>query len=194
MLKSPTLLVGILGFLVAVAWFAFGGWLSGVKSVPPMAPVSTLPAPPLLPVAPVSQPVAPAHPVSVPVVQPIRIQGGVLTEVHGAPQWLYVSESGRIMTDEEIAMVSGGIVNARMDRGVRILSGSGVLWGGAASTPTASSPIPVGGGVLPAPTVATTGAEERAPGEEAPPVPAGHRAKDLLASPPGLLATPPDLR
>ena len=34
------------------------------------------------------------------------------------------------MTDEEIAMDSGGIVNARMDRGVRILYGSGVIWGG----------------------------------------------------------------
>ncbi len=37
MLKSPTLLVGILGLLVAVAWFAFGGWLSGVKPVPAAA-------------------------------------------------------------------------------------------------------------------------------------------------------------
>ena len=35
------------------------------------------------------------------------------------------------MTDEEIAGESGGMVNAsRMDRGVRILSGTGVLWGG----------------------------------------------------------------
>jgi len=114
-----------------------------------------------------------------------------LTEVHGVPQWLYVSESGRIMTDEEIAMVSGGIVNARMDRGVRILSGSGVVWGGDVSTPAAS--IPTGGGVVPAPAIATMGAEERASVEEAPPVPAGHGTKDLLATPPGLLASPPGL-
>jgi zona occludens toxin (predicted ATPase) len=34
MLKSPTLLIGALGLVVAIAWFAFGGWLSGVKPVP----------------------------------------------------------------------------------------------------------------------------------------------------------------
>ena len=129
MLKSPTVLVGALGLVVAVAWFAFGGWLSGAKP-PQAAAVSTLPPPPPLPAAQEPQPVvAAAQLVSVPVVQPVRIQGGLLTEVQGAPQWLYVSESGRIMTDEEIAMVSGGIVNARMDRGVRILSGPG--WCGA---------------------------------------------------------------
>ena len=191
MLKSPTLLVGLLGFVVAIAWFAFGGWLSGVKPVP-AATVSTLPPPSPLSAVPVSQPVAPVPPVSVPVVHPVRIQGGLLTEVHGSPQWLYVSESGRILTDDENAMVSGGIVNARVDRGVRILFGSGVVWGGAASTLPAS--IPLSGGLLPAPAVATMGAEERASVEEAPPVPAGHGAKDLLATPPGLLATPPDLR
>ena len=124
MLKSPTLIIGVLGLLVVVAWFAFGGWHSGVKPVPPAAALSTLPAPPLVPAAPASQAVAPV-PVAAPVIQPIRIHGGVLTEVHGSSQWLYVSESGRILTDDEIAMVSGGIVNARMDRGVRILYGSG---------------------------------------------------------------------
>ena len=77
MLKSPTLLIGLLGLLVAVAWFAFGGWLSGVKPVPTVA-VSPLPAPPLLPVAPVSQPVSSDPPVSVPMVHPVRIQGGLL--------------------------------------------------------------------------------------------------------------------
>ncbi len=191
MLKSPTVLIGILGLLVAVAWFAFGGWLSGAKPVPTEA-VSTIPAPPQLPLAATSQSVSPDPPISVPMVHPVRIQGGLLTEANGSPQWLYVSESGRIMTDEEIAMVSGGIVNARMDRGVRILFGSGVLWGGEVSTPALSDSV--SGMVLPASTVAIRGAEERASVEEAPPVPAGHGAKDLLTSPPGLLATPPDLR
>ena len=187
MLKSPTLLIGLLGFVVAAAWFAFGGWLSGGKSVP--VAVSTLPAPPPLPAAPSSQPVAPV-PVAVRVIQPVRIHGGLLTEVHGSPQWLYVFESGRIMTDEEIAMVSGGIVNARMDRGVRILYGSGVMWGGTGSQ--SGETVASGGAVIPVPAVAIRGAEERAPVEEAPPVSAGHR--DLLATPPGLLATPPDVR
>ena len=190
MWKSPTVLIGLLGLVVAVAWFAFGGWLSGVKPVP-AATVATLPAAPPMLVAPTSQPVV-SVPVAVPIVHPVRIQGGLLTEVHGSPQWLYVSESGRILTDEEIAMISGGIVNARMDRGVRLLFGSGVVWGGAASTAVASHSV--SDGVMPAPTVALREAEERAPGEEAPPVPAGPGAQDLLATAPGLLATPPDLR
>ena len=182
MLKSPTLIVGLLGLLVAVTWFAFGGWLSGVKPVPPAAALSTLPAPPPVSAAPASQAVAPV-PVAAPVIQPIRIHGGVLTEVHGSSQWLYVSESGRIMTDDEIAQESGGIVNARMDRGVRILSGSGVMWGGAAAQ--SGEAVATRGSVIPVPTVAIRGAEERASVEEAPPVPAGHGAKDLLATPPG---------
>ncbi len=189
MLKSPTLIIGLLGLFVAVGWFAFGGWLSGGKPISPA--VSTLPAPPPLPAAPSSQPVAPV-PVAVPVIQPVRIHGGLLTEVNGSPQWLYVSESGRIMTDEEIAMVSGGIVNARMDRGVRILYGSGVMWGGTASQSGVA--VASNGSVNPVPTVAIRGAEERAPMEESPPVSAGHGPTDLLATPPGMLATPPDLR
>jgi zona occludens toxin len=183
MLKSPTLIFGVLGLLVAVTWFAFGGWLSGVKPVPSTAAVSTLPAPPPLPAAPASQPVSPV-PVAVPVIQPVRIQGGLLAEVNGSPQWLYVSESGRIMTDDEIAQESGGIVNARMDRGVRILYGSGVMWGGTASQ--SGETVASGGAVIPVPAVAIRGAEERAPVEEAPPVSAGHGPTDLLATPPDL--------
>ena len=191
MLKSPTLIVGILGLLVAVAWFAFGGWLSGVKPVSAVA-TSNLSIPPLVPVASVSQPMVPAHRVSVPVVHPVRIQGGLLTDVHGVSQWLYVSESGRIMTDEEIALLSGGMVNARMDRGVRMLYGSGVIWGGAVSP--FGEAVGSGGSVMPVPAVADRGTEERASVEEAPPVPAGPGANDLLATPPGLLASPPELR
>jgi len=190
MLKSPTVLVGGLGLVVAVAWFAFGGWLSGAKP-PQAAVVSTLPPPPPLPVATESQPVTPAPPVSVPVVQPVRIQGGLFTEVQGVPQWLYVSESGRIMTDEEIAILSGGIVNARMDRGTRILYGSGVIWGGA--TVPSSEAVASVGSVMPVPSVTTLGTQERISVNEAPPVPAGNGVKDLLATPPGLLASPPGL-
>ena len=189
MLKSPTVLIGGLGLVVAVAWFAFGGWLSGAKP-PQAAVVSTLQPPPPLPVAKESEPVAPAPPVSVPAIQPARIQGGLLTEVQGVPQWLYVSESGRIMTDEEIAILSGGIVNARMDRGIRILYGSGVVWGGATSP--SGEALALAGSILPVPALAK-GIEERIPVDDAPSAPAGHGAKDLLATPPGLLASPPGL-
>ena len=190
-LKSPTLLIGLIGLVVAVAWFGSGQWLTpsadvvARQSQGDRQSAVVLPPPPALPL--LASPV-----VHAPAVHPVRIQGGLLTEVNGSPQWLYVSESGRIMTDEEIAMVSGGIVNARMDRGVRILSGSGVLWGGEASKPVAS--ILLGGGVLPVPALAKMGTEERSPVDDPHPMPAGNGAKDLLASPPGLLATPPDLR
>lgn len=82
-LKSPTLLVGGLGLVVAVGWFAFGGWLSGAKPAQAVA-VSKLPlAPPPLPAFPVSQPVAPV-PVAVPsAVRPVRIQGGMTTRQGG---------------------------------------------------------------------------------------------------------------
>ena len=133
---------------------------------------------------------APAPPVSVPVVQPVRIQGGLFTEVQGVPQWLYVSESGRIMTDEEIAILSGGIVNARMDRGIRILYGSGVVWGGATSP--SGEALALAGSILPVPALAK-GIEERIPVDDAPPAPAGNGAEGLLVSPSGLLASPPGL-
>jgi hypothetical protein len=77
MLKSPTLLIGGLGLVVAVAWFAFGGWLSGAKPVPAVS-VSKLPPPPTLPAFQQSQPVTPV-PVRCPDSASVRIQGGMTT-------------------------------------------------------------------------------------------------------------------
>src|SRR5438132_10382830 len=129
MLKSPTLLVGVLGLVVAVGWFAFGGWLSGAKPAP-AASVVKLPPPPALPV---SQPVAPML-VAVPsAVRPVRIQGGMTTIRSGEIVWLWVSEEGHLMTEDEIAGESGGTVSSRMVRGVRVLSGTGVIYGGTRS-------------------------------------------------------------
>ena len=137
-LKSPTLLVGGLGLVVAVGWFAFGGWLSGAKPVPAAA-VSKLPPPPPLPAVPVSQPVAPV-PVAVPsAVRPVRIQGGMTTIRGGEVVWLWVSDEGRLMTEDEIAGESGGTVSSRLVRGVRVLSGTGVLYGGTRSEPAFAS-------------------------------------------------------
>ncbi len=128
MLKSPTLIIGALGLLVAVAWFAFGGWLSGVKPVP-VAAISILPSPPPLHSSPVSQPAA-GVPVVVPAtVHPIRIQGGMTTQQGGKTVWLWVSDEGRLMTEDEIAGESGGTVSSRMVRGVRVLTGTGVIYG-----------------------------------------------------------------
>lgn len=187
-LKSPTMILGLVGLCGAALWFGTGHWLTPSADVLArqahqhnVMKLESLPPPPSLPAV-VGSSVEP------PAVHPVRIQGGLLTEVNGVPQWLYVSESGRIMTDEEIAMVSGGIVNARMDRGVRVLSGSGVIWGGESATQVATAV-----GSFPVPALAKQGVEERAPVGEVQPVPAGSSGTDLLATPPGILATPPPL-
>lgn len=55
-LNSPTVLIVGLGLVVAVAWVAFGGWLSGAKPIPAAA-MSKLPLAPPLPAFHGSQPV-----------------------------------------------------------------------------------------------------------------------------------------
>jgi hypothetical protein len=195
MLKSPTLLVGVLGLVVAVAWVAFGGWLSGAKPIPAAA-VSKLPPPPSLPAAQGSQPVAPV-PVAVPsAVRPVRIQGGMTTRRDGQVVWLWVSDEGHLMTEEEIAGESGGTVSSRIVRGVRVLSGTGVRYGGTRSEPAfASGMVP-----LSSPEIPTRDSSMSAAAVEPPPAAVPGRTDPLatppglLASPPGLLATPPDLR
>ena len=186
MLKSPTLIMGILGLLVAIAWFAFGGWLSGAKPVP-AATISTIPASPPLPSVQASQLVA-GVPVVVPSpVHPIRIQGGMTTKQGGETVWLWVSDEGRLMTEDEIAGESGGTVSSRLVRGVRVLSGTGVRYGGMRSEQafvqnqiSSSVESPAHESAL------------RAPAVEPPPS-VTHGRADLLASPPGLLASPPGL-
>jgi hypothetical protein len=110
--------------------------------------------------------------------------------------WLWVSDEGHLMTEDEIAAESGGTVSSRMVRGVRVLSGTGVLYGG-----TRSEPALVSG--LVSSSAAESPARDHAPSTAAvePPAAAGPGRADplatppgLLASPPGLVATPPDLR
>jgi zona occludens toxin len=195
-LKSPTLIVGGLGLVVAVGWFAFGGWLSGAKPAPAAAVSKLPPPPPPLPAAKGSQPVA-GVPLAVPsAVRPVRIQGGMTTLRGGEVVWLWVSDEGHLMTEEEIAGESGGTVSSRMVRGVRVLSGTGVLYGGTRSEQAyASASVRSSSAEMPA----SNSAASTAPGE--PPAAAVPGRTDLLAtppgllaSPPGLLATPPDLR
>ena len=126
MLNSPTVLIGGLGLVVAVGWFAFGGWLSGAKPAPAVA-VSTLsPSPPLPAVPPPAQPVTGVPPNAGTPVRPVRIHGGLTTIREGEVVWLWVSEDGQLMTEDEIAGESGGTVTSRMVRGVRVLTGTGV--------------------------------------------------------------------
>ena len=188
MLKSPTLLVGILGLLVAVAWFAFGGWLSGVKPVP-AATISTVPASPSLPSVQASQPIS-AAPIVVPAtVHPIRIQGGMTTKQGSETVWLWVSDEGRLMTEDEIAGESGGTVSSRLVRGVRVLSGTGVRYGGMRSEQAGVSDL------VPLSSVESPAREHPLNTAAVEPPPAtGPGRSDLLSSPPGLLVSPPDLR
>ena len=187
MLKSPTLIIGALGLLVAIVWFAFGGWLSGVKPGP-VAAASTIPAPSPLPSAQASQPISGA-PIVVPAtVHPIRIQGGMSTSRGGETVWLWVSDEGRLMTEDEIAGESGGTVSSRLVRGVRVLSGTGVRYGGMRSE-QAFVPNVIPSSSAESPTIdslVTTVAVE-------PPPAVAPGRPDLLASPPGLLASPPGL-
>ncbi len=188
MLKSPTVIVGGLGLVMAVAWFAFGGWLSGAK--PPQASVvSTLPPLPPLPAVHAVQPVVGAPSIAGAPVRPIRIQGGMTTIRGGKVEWLWVSEDGHLMTEDEIAGESGGTVSSRLVRGVRVLSGTGVIYGGTRSeSAVAAGMVPSSSAEFPA----SDRAVSRAPVEEPAPA-AAPRGTEILASPPGILASPPGL-
>ena len=96
MLKSPTLLIGGLGLVVAVGWFAFGGWLSGAKPAPAAAVSKLSPPPPLPAVQPPAQPVTAPPPIANPPVRPVRIHGGMTTIRGGEKVWLWVSEDGHV--------------------------------------------------------------------------------------------------
>jgi len=190
-LNSPTLIIGGLGFVVAVTWFAFGGWLSGAKPVRAAA-VATLPPPPI----PVAQPPEATTPVAVPTtVTPIRIHGG-MTAIRGSERvWLWVSDRGQVMTEEEIAAESGGTVSSRMVRGVRVLSGTGVLYGGASSDSPddsrtwnrgAAEPGTTSAAALAAPPVEPPSPSSSGPTTAEPP-PYVPQHPGILATPPGLL-------
>jgi hypothetical protein len=196
MLKSPTVLIGGLGLVVAIGWFAFGGWLSGAKPAPTAA-ISRLPAPPpLLAGPPLAQPVTGVPPIAGSPVRPVRIHGGMTTMRDGAVVWLWVSEDGQLMTEAEIAGESGGTVSSRMVRGVRVLTGTGVIYGGTRADTTdttnllervaaerAGSPAPA----LSAPSVGPSapGPSGETPAPDPPPFVPQHPG--ILATPPGLL-------
>lgn len=172
-LKSPMVLMGVAGLIGAVLWFGSGRWLSVPAdvqdrqlakgaSVSPM-PNSSLPEP----IAVVEHSVMEAVRV-----HPVRVQGGMQFD----DRWWYVTDTGRIMTDDEIAVESGGVVNARFDRGVRVLYGSGVIWGGEKGV----HEVPIAK-LFPGP----SGSENRADGLNETPF-VSPNGVDLLKSPPDL--------
>ena len=121
-------------------------------------------------------------------VRPVRIQGGMTTIRGGTVEWLWVSDEGRLMTEDEIAGESGGTVSSRLVRGVRVLSGTGVRYGGTRSEQAGVSDlVPLSSVESPArESAVNTAAAE-------PPLASGPGRPDLLSSPPGLLASPPGL-
>ena len=193
-LKSPTLLIGGLGFVVAVGWFAFGGWLSGAK--PAQATTGAKLLPPPLPVVQAPQPVVGVPLNAVAPVRPIRIQGVLTTLQGGEVVWLWISEEGHLMTEEEIAGESGGTVSSRMVRGVRVLTGTGVIYGGTSpdsmdatrmlelrAAERAATPATAFSAMSVVPSVPGSSGGATAP--EPPPYVPQHPG--ILATPPGLL-------
>lgn len=125
-LKSPTLIIGLIGLGVALAWVGWGGWLTGAKQDKGAA----LLPPPTGIVTPTQSAHAAVPVPLVPRVQPIRIQGGMQLDESDPTSWVWVSDEGKVLTEAEIAAKSGGIVRSVVVRGVRQLEGPGVIWGG----------------------------------------------------------------
>jgi hypothetical protein len=120
-LRSPTIIFGAIGLLLACGWFFFGGGtFAGTVTAAPAKPAQHHQEPAQVPVPPTVT--AEIH--------PIRIQGGMSMPRKGRNDWLWVSEDGRLLTVDEIAAESGGTVQSFMQRGVMVLKGSGVIWGG----------------------------------------------------------------
>ena len=195
MLKSPTLLIGGLGLVMAVGWFAFGGWLSGAKPAPAVAVSKLAPPPPLPAVPPPAQLVTGVPLIAGTPVRPVRIQGGLTTLQGGEVVWLWVSEDGHLMTEDEIAGESGGTVSSRMVRGVRVLTGTGVIYGGTSADPTealrawdrrAAEQV-----ASSAPAFSTTSGGPSAPASSAGPTTPD--PPPYVPQYPGILATPPGL-
>jgi hypothetical protein len=133
-LKSPTLIVGLIGLAVAITWFSWGGWLTGATQQKTVA----LPPPATLTASstPSGHSTGQSH--VPPTIHPIRIQGGMQMKAQDPTSWLWVSEEGKLLTEAEIAAQSGGVVRSVLVRGVRQLEGSGVIWGG---TPKTTPPL-----------------------------------------------------
>lgn len=131
-MRSPTIMLAALGLAGSVYWFSSGQWVTppqGAKVTPSTVALS---APPIAEavLSAVQKEPTPA------VVRPIRIHGGIESERNGRPFWLWVTADGRILSEEEIAVESGGTVSGSMVRGVRRLTGSGVIYGGTAQEGT----------------------------------------------------------
>ncbi len=194
-LNSPTVLIGGLGLVVAIGWFAFGGWLSGAKPAPAATVSKLAPPPPLPAMPPPAQPVIGALPIASAPVRPVRIQGGLTTLQGGQVVWLWVSEDGQLMTEDEIAGESGGTVSSRMVRGVRVLTGTGVIYGGTRADTTEATHllerVAAERAAQPDPAVSAPNVGPSAPASSGRPT--TPEPPPYVPQYPGILATPPGL-
>ena len=102
------------------------------------------------------------------------------------------------MTEDEIAGESGGTVSSRMVRGVRVLTGTGVIYGGtradAGEATNLLERVAAERAVRPAPAVSATSVGPSVPGpshDTPAPDPPPHIPH--IPTHPGILATPPGL-
>ncbi|HJT22062.1 MAG TPA: zonular occludens toxin domain-containing protein [Nitrospira sp.] len=193
-LRSPSIILGALGLCLALGWFLFGGGTfrgSSTSAVVKEKDAVRVAATPSVPV------LAGSIAAPVPNVRPIRIQGGMSDpRKDGDDEWLWVAEDGRLLTVDEIAAESGGTVRVTVQRGVHMLKGSGVIWGGATETRTQATDLhaPVAGPSkaegFPMTSSVTAGISTTATGTPFSTTP------DLLKSDPknDLLKSPSDLR
>jgi|CXWL01.1.fsa_nt_gi zona occludens toxin (predicted ATPase) len=177
-LKSPTLIVGLIGLAVAITWFSSGGWLTGATQQKTVA----LPPPPTLTASstPSGHSTSQSH--VPPTIHPIRIQGGMQMRAQDPTSWLWVSEEGKLLTEAEIAAHSGGVVRSVLVRGVRQLEGSGVIWGGTPrEMPRETQSL------LPEPSVPSIPSEAPKANHEPPTEEYKGNGVDILKTPPSLL-------
>jgi hypothetical protein len=186
-LKSPTVVLGLLGLCVAGAWFAGGRWLSG-------GPVASAPRPPILPVeiprTPIRASVSPERERPEPdevVPEPVRIVGGMQFDEDDEHSWRWISESGEIFTEDDLLVRTNLQVESVWASGTKKVQGRGVIWGGTPSpvhaSPGLASAVPAELRSVPSGPAVASGP---APGGPEPPPFVNPNTKDLLVTPPDL--------
>lgn len=187
-LKSPTVVLGLMGLFVAGTWFVGGQWLSGapVPTTPQPAPIAVE-----IPRVPIRTNVAVRPVRSDPpevVVDPVRIVGGLQFDEDDDTSWRWVSDQGEIFTEEELLVRTNLQVETVSVYGTKRLRGRGVIWGGTPASvqesPGLASPVPAELRTIP------TG-----PALQNGPAAGGHVASPFVnPNTKDLLVTPPDLR
>lgn len=121
---APTVLVGLIGLAGAVAFFTWGSWLNPapVKALPPPVSKSELS---LLESKLSEKSSAAGADLSPVATEKLHIQGGMT--VGGKTYW--VTSEGKILSTDQVAIMSNGPVTERKTDGVPLLSGLNIVMG-----------------------------------------------------------------